>query len=115
MRKPVIFCRDLAVALKVLARRNQKERQPLSAFLWIVEKFPFCPEEMSDAENQFVWTRLIRFFRQYGITVSDFERELGVCPLVLQQWENGVNTLGRASIKQDLLRNMHDLLAVQAG
>ena len=104
----------LGSELVLLERRHEVKDQATRNFLRTLDAYPYTPEEMSDSDSLVAWTRLIRLFNRFGIAATDFQTELGVSPLDLQQWLNGVRMPVGVQIKKDMVVNMIDLLAKKA-
>jgi hypothetical protein len=98
-----VVVRKLALELEDLHVNVRSIERPRVWFLHVL-KWQYCPEEMSDCENQIVWTRLVLLSLRYGVTTVDYEQELNVMPFTLQQWANGVTMPQRVQIRKDLYR-----------
>lgn len=96
-----IILRQLARELDDLYMNEHTVQRPKVRFLHVL-KWEYRPEDMSDCENQVVWTRLILLSLRHGVTTVDYEQELGVIPMELQQWANGVSMPLRTQMRKDL-------------
>ena len=99
--------------LVILEKRPEVNPQSARNFLRTLRAHLYSPEDMSDTDNLVAWTRLIRLFNRFGLTATDFQTELGVSPMELQQWLNGVQMPTRIQLRKDMVVNMTTLLAAR--
>lgn len=107
-----VLLHPLARELRKLYLEGHDERNPGTRFLNILA-WDYRPEEMSDTESQTVWTGVVLLSLQYGVTIDDYVKELGVTLMQLQQWMNGVSQPHRVSLRKDLYRAITDLVKIK--
>lgn len=106
-----VILRTLAYELSNLYHNGFEERHPGTRFLNVL-MWEYRPEDMSDTENQVVWTSVVLLSLQYGVTTNDY-RQLGVTDMLLQQWMNGVSMPQGVQLRKDLYRAITDLVKVK--
>jgi hypothetical protein len=110
--RPMLLNR-LANDLRSLRALNQHDPQPIEEVLETFRPIRYAPADMSDTENFAVWADFIHHARQYGITIDMFREEVGIGPLQVQQWENGVAMPRRVAVRKDIYVFIFDLLQRQ--
>lgn len=109
--QPVIL-RTLALELQDLYHNGYNEQHPGTRFLNVLT-WEYRPEDMSDTENQVVWTSVVLLSLQYGVTTNDYRRQLNVTDMELQQWMNGVSMPHRTQLRKDLYQAITDLVKIK--
>lgn len=104
-----VLLHPLALELRRLYLEGYNERNPGTRFLNVLA-WDYRPEEMSDTESQTVWTGVVLLSLQYGLTTTDYTKELGVTPMQLQQWMHGVSQPCRVQLRKDLYRDIATLV-----
>lgn len=107
-----VLLHPLARELRDLYLNGYEERNPGTRFMNVLS-WDYRPEEMSDSENQVVWTGVVLLSLQYGLTTTDYERGLGVSRMQFQQWMNGVSMPQRTQMRKDLYRAIADLMKIK--
>lgn len=107
-----VILRTLARELRDLYHNGYEERQPGTRFLNVLE-WEYRPEDMSDTENQVVWTGVVLLSLQYGATTHDYKKQLGVSDFQLQQWMTDVSMPQRVQLRKDLYRAITDLVKIK--
>jgi hypothetical protein len=102
----------LAVELPKLYNDSSDAKRKRTRLIHIL-RTEFRPEDMSDAENQIVWTGIVLLSLQCGMTTVDYLDQVGVTDMQLLQWTNGVSMPQGSTWKKDITKTIIDLMSVK--